>query len=58
MQSGQLLFTKSTKFNDLPDNVKKTFEDIEYVGCGCYFILLHQLVSEPIFREEYRSVKT
>jgi hypothetical protein len=30
-QPGQPLFTKSTKFNDLPDNVKKTFEDIEYV---------------------------
>jgi nucleoporin p58/p45 len=28
-QPGQLPFTKSTKFNDLPDNVKKTFEDIE-----------------------------
>ncbi|KAA1477190.1 hypothetical protein DENSPDRAFT_844376 [Dentipellis sp. KUC8613] len=26
---GQPLFTKSTKFNDLPDNLKKTFEDIE-----------------------------
>ncbi|KAI0303669.1 hypothetical protein B0F90DRAFT_1707951 [Multifurca ochricompacta] len=26
---GSPLFTKSTKFNDLPDNVKKTFEDIE-----------------------------
>ncbi|KAN0120761.1 hypothetical protein V8E52_004030 [Russula decolorans] len=26
---GQPLFTKSTKFNDLPDSVKKTFEDIE-----------------------------
>jgi len=25
---GQPLFTKSTKFNDLPDNIKKTFEDI------------------------------
>jgi nucleoporin p58/p45 len=30
-QPGQPLFTKSTKLNDLPDNVKKTFEDIEYV---------------------------
>lgn len=30
-QPGQPPFTKSTKFNDLPDNVKKTFEDIEYV---------------------------
>lgn len=28
-QTGQPLFTKSTKFNDLPENVKKTFEDIE-----------------------------
>ncbi|KAF8485985.1 hypothetical protein DFH94DRAFT_709465 [Russula ochroleuca] len=28
-QYGQPPFTKSTKFNDLPDNVKKTFEDIE-----------------------------
>ncbi|KAI9509807.1 hypothetical protein F5148DRAFT_1184591 [Russula earlei] len=28
-QSGQPLFTKSTKFNDLPDIVKKTFEDID-----------------------------
>ncbi|KAF8271170.1 hypothetical protein EI94DRAFT_615187 [Lactarius quietus] len=28
-QTGQALFTKSTKFNDLPENVKKTFEDIE-----------------------------
>jgi len=31
-QYGQPLFTKSTKFNDLPDNVKKTFEDIEYAS--------------------------
>jgi len=28
-QTGQPLFAKSTKFNDLPENVKKTFEDIE-----------------------------
>jgi len=27
--SGSPLFTKSTKFNDLPDQLKKTFEDIE-----------------------------
>ncbi|KIM84193.1 hypothetical protein PILCRDRAFT_818523 [Piloderma croceum F 1598] len=27
--SGPPLFTKSTKFNDLPDQLKKTFEDIE-----------------------------
>lgn len=27
--SKTLLFTKSTKFNDLPDNIKKVFEDIE-----------------------------
>jgi len=26
---GQPLFTRSTKFNDLPDHVKKTFEDID-----------------------------
>jgi len=37
VQPGQPLFTKSTKFNDLPDNVKKTFEDIEYVRYRCYF---------------------
>lgn len=34
-QPGQPPFTKSTKFNDLPDNVKKTFEDIEYVKYRC-----------------------
>lgn len=34
-QYGQPLFTKSTKFNDLPDNVKKTFEDIEYASQYC-----------------------
>jgi nucleoporin p58/p45 len=28
-QIGQPLFAKSTKFNDLPENAKKTFEDIE-----------------------------
>ena len=39
-QPGQPLFTKSTKFNDLPDNVKKTFEDIEYVNYRCYFAIL------------------
>lgn len=33
-------FTKSTKFNDLPDNVKKTFEDIEYVRYHCHFVTL------------------
>ncbi|KAI0319523.1 hypothetical protein OF83DRAFT_1109880 [Amylostereum chailletii] len=27
--TGPPLFSKSTKFNDLPDNLKKTFEDIE-----------------------------
>jgi hypothetical protein len=37
---GQPLFTKSTKFNDLPDSVKKTFEDIEYVKFRCYFATL------------------
>ena len=37
---GQPPFTKSTKFNDLPDNVKKTFEDIEYVKYRCYFATL------------------
>jgi len=44
-QPGQPLFTKSTKFNDLPDNVKKTFEDIEYVKYRCYFATL-----ELVFR--------
>ncbi len=39
-QPGQPLFTKSTKFNDLPDNVKRTFEDIEYVRYRCYFATL------------------
>ena len=41
-QPGQQLFTKSTKFNDLPDNVKKTFEDIEYVKYQyrCYLATL------------------
>jgi nucleoporin p58/p45 len=39
-QPGQPPFTKSTKFNDLPDNVKKTFEDIEYVKYRCYFATL------------------
>ena len=39
-QPGQPLFTKSTKFNDLPDNVKKTFEDIEYVNYRCYIATL------------------
>lgn len=29
--AGSPLFTKSTKFNDLPDHLKKTFEEIEYV---------------------------
>jgi nucleoporin p58/p45 len=39
-QSTQPPFTKSTKFNDLPDNVKKTFEDIEYVRYRCRFVTL------------------
>ena len=41
-QPGQPLFAKSTKFNDLPDNVKKTFEDIEYASqcCDRYTILI------------------
>jgi nucleoporin p58/p45 len=40
-QSGQPLFTKSTKFNDLPDYVKKTFEDIEYASqCSDRTIIL------------------
>ena len=39
-QPGQPLFTKSTKFNDLPDNVKKTFEDIEYVRYRCLLVTL------------------
>jgi len=33
VQFGQPLFSKSTKFNDLPEIVKKTFEDIEYACC-------------------------
>lgn len=39
-QPTQPPFTKSTKFNDLPDNVKKTFEDIEYVRYHCRFVTL------------------
>jgi nucleoporin p58/p45 len=39
-QPGQPPFTKSTKFNDLPDILKKTFEDIEYVKYRCYFATL------------------
>jgi len=30
--AGSVPFTKSTKFNDLPDNLKKIFEEIEYVA--------------------------
>ena len=28
-------FTKTTKFNDLPDEIKKMFENIEYVETHC-----------------------
>ncbi len=56
-QPGQPLFTKSTKFNDLPDNVKKTFEDIEYAGHCCWNLTTIQLVSEHISRGESRSAK-
>jgi hypothetical protein len=57
-QPGQPPFTKSTKFNDLPDNVKKTFEDIEYVRYRCYFVALKNLASEHTSRGESRSART
>jgi hypothetical protein len=56
-QSAQPLFAKSTKFNDLPDNVKKTFEDIEYVSYHCYTLLAIQLFLEHISRGESRSAR-
>jgi nucleoporin p58/p45 len=56
-QSGQPLFTKSMKFNDLPDNVKKTFEDIEYVRCYCHNGAAIQLFLEHISRGESRSAR-
>jgi hypothetical protein len=57
VQTGQLLFTKSTKFNDLPENVKKNFEDIEYAARLLPFISCIQSVSERISRGDYRSAK-
>ncbi|SRR6266702_1333239 len=45
-QAGQPLFSKSTKFNDLPENVKKTFEDIEYAA----FLLPFYLMSSILVR--------
>jgi hypothetical protein len=51
------LFTKSTKFNDLPDNLKRTFEDIEYAS-HCRDLVETQPVSEHISKEESRLAKT
>jgi hypothetical protein len=56
-QSSQPLFTKSTKFNDLPDNVKKTFEDIEYASYYCYDLVAIQLFLGRISRGESRSAR-
>jgi hypothetical protein len=53
---GQPLFTRSTKFNDLPDHVKKTFEDIEYASYRRNRAAL-QLLSAHISRGESISAK-
>ena len=52
-------FVKATKFNDLPDALKKTFEDIEYVF-QLSFQDSHETHAVPahlglIFRDVYRS---
>lgn len=52
---GQPLFTKSTKFNDLPDQLKKTFEDIESVPFAIFPMMIADHISELTFKVVFRS---
>ena len=55
-QSAAPPFTKSTRFNDLPDDVKKTFEAIEYASCSPAFLDL-TLSAVHTSKAEYKSAK-